>query len=92
MKYFPRGDYVLCRIERVDKSEGGIVIPSVSQQGNKWRVVAFGPDVKGLNAGDEVQLIGAVGEDIVPLPREKDLWLTKESNIVYVVAPEGTVH
>lgn len=87
-KYIPRNDFVLIRIVEVDKSEGGVVLPSMSQQSKSYRVVAFGPKVTDLKVGDEVQMMGAVGEDIALLPREKGLCVTKEQNIIYVIQPE----
>lgn len=45
-----------------------------------------GPDVKDeLKPGDEVLLIGTVGQDVVQLPREKDLLVTRERNVILVV-------
>lgn len=82
----PRNDFVLVKLTTVGKSVGGVVVPDTSQEAQKWTVVSFGPDVKGLNPGDEVMIMGTIGEDIARLPRESSLFITKQANILLVIS------
>lgn len=45
-------------------------------------MVAVGGDVKSVQPGDRVLIIGTVGLDVVTLPQEKELCLTKEANLI----------
>jgi hypothetical protein len=84
MRYIPRNDFVLFRL--VDKGiVRGIVVPQISAQGKERIVEAIGPDVKDLHVGDKVYVIGSMNEDLVSLPNEPDLYLTKQSNVVVIV-------
>lgn len=87
MKYHPRNDFVLYRM--VDKGTvRGIHVPQQAAQGKEMTIVAVGPDVVGIKPGDVVMAIGAYGQDLIALPNEKDLLLTKQANIVLVVEKE----
>ena len=84
MKYRPRNDYVILRLSNIDKTAAGVVIPKANTEGRVWTVVAIGPKVDDLKPGDVVNPMGEVGQDIAMLPRERDLYLTKEANILMV--------
>lgn len=86
-QYIPRNDFVLVRLSTV-ASNGGLILPQMSDQGMKWEVVAIGPKVEDLIVGDEVQMIGTQGEDLLRLPREKDLYISKEANVIYKILTE----
>ena len=89
MNYRPRLDFVLLRVTERGVSIGGVALPEISKESKKTVVVAVGPDVvDGLKAGDEVLLIGTVGQDVVQLPREKNLLVTKQANVILVVESE----
>lgn len=81
--YEPRNDFVLFRMS--GREHKGLVMPDQTQVGKVRSVLAVGPDVKGLNQGDEILVIGQVGQDVVQLPNEVDLFLTKQSNVAIVV-------
>lgn len=81
VKYNPRGDFVLFRVTKRDKVLG-IAMPQQSEQSIERTVVSFGPDVKDLQVGDKVLVIGHMGETVVEIPREKDLLITRQSNII----------
>ncbi len=87
-KYVPRGDYVLVQLIDVTLSTGGVALPSISADAKSFYVVSCGPDVKDLKEGDQVQMIGTIGEDIARLPREKGLFITKQVNILYTIIPD----
>lgn len=79
-----RNDFVLLRV--VDKGRvSTIITPQVSAQGKERIVLAVGPKVKDLAVGDSVFIIGSLGQDVVQLPNESDVYITKESNVVLVV-------
>ena len=84
-EYLPRNDFVILRLEILSENKQGLAIPSKSDEAHKWSIHAVGPDVKDLNPGDVVQAMGTQGEDLARLPREKDLWITKQANILLVV-------
>lgn len=87
MKYAPRNDFVLFRL--IDKGRvGSIMTPQKSAQGKERIIVAVGPDVKDIKPGDSVFVIGVVGQDVVILPNEIDLYLTRQANVVLVVNVE----
>mgnify|MGYP001558056617 CR=1 FL=1 len=88
MIYKPRGDFVLFRL--VDKGKlGSIMTPQISEQGKERVVLAIGPKVEGLLVGDRVFVIGTVGQDVVRLPSEVDVFLTREANVVLIVEEES---
>lgn len=83
-QYIPREDFVLFRMTRQDTVRG-LVMPQVSQQGLVRIVVAKGPNVKDLDTGDEVLVCGQVGSDVIALPNEPDLYLTRQANVLVIV-------
>ena len=87
MNYRPRNEFVLFR--RVDRgSVRGVAVPEASAQGKELVIEAIGPEVEDLAIGDIVLAIGTMGEDVVPVPNEHDLYLTRQSNVVAVVQRE----
>mgnify|MGYP001596401512 CR=1 FL=1 len=88
MKYRPRNDYVVLRLHNMDKTPAGVVIPKANAEGRVWTVVATGPKVEDLKVGDVVNPMGEVGQDIALLPRERDLYITREGNILMVQETE----
>lgn len=88
LTYNPRCDYVLVRLVRADKSVGGVVLPEATTEGHHWYVEDVGPEVENLEAGERVDIMGQIGEDIAPLRGEKDLFLTKQSNVCLIIREE----
>ena len=88
LTYKPRCDYVLVRLARADKSVGGVVLPEVTQEGHRWYVEDVGPEVEDLEAGDRVDIIGQIGQDIAQIRNEKDLFQTKQSNVCLIIREE----
>lgn len=85
VNYRPRNDYCIVRLETITENKFGMAIPISSNEAKKWIIHAVGPDVKDIKPGDVVQLMGKVGEDLAVLPREKDLYISRQANILYVV-------
>ncbi len=82
-KYRCRNDFVLFRL--VNRGQiRGLAIPDRAAEGKERVVVATGPDVKGLEPGDRILVIGTIGQDTIPLPNERDLYLTKQANVALV--------
>ena len=79
--YCPRNDYVLVKIVDLGKSPGGVLTPQAAIEGKEFFVEAKGPDVKHLEVGDKVLMIGVLKEDYAYLPSSKDLILIKQANI-----------
>jgi hypothetical protein len=74
----------------IDKgSLRGITIPPNAPQAKERIVIAIGPKVEDLEVGDSIIGTGKMGEDVVPLPNEQDLYLTRQSNILLVIEEEG---
>ncbi len=84
INYKPRGDFVLFRVTKRDKVLG-IAMPQQSEQSVERTIVACGPDVKDLNVGDKVLVCGTIGDSVVAIPNEKDLLLTRQSNVLVVL-------
>jgi len=82
--YKPRGDFVLFRVTKRDKV-AGIAVPQQSEQSIERTIVAFGPDVKDLQVGDKVLVCGQIGDSVVNVPNERDLMLTRGSNVLLVL-------
>src|SRR4051812_9202916 len=90
LKYAPRNDFVLIQI--IDRGYvGKVAVPGISKAGKDLVVVAMGPDVKSLNVGDKVMVIGEVGEALAALHDRKDMFVTKQSNVCYVITEEPEV-
>ena len=83
MKYRPRNNLVLIRRERIKVV--GLHMPDEAQEGNRLIVEAIGPQVENLYVGDVVLAIGTPGQDLVRIPTESNLFLTKEANVLAVV-------
>ncbi len=84
MKYRPRNDYVVLKLSNIDKTAAGVVIPKANAEGRIWTVVTCGPKVEDLKPGDVVTPMGEVGQDIALLPREMDLYILRQENILLV--------
>ena len=85
MNFIPRNDFVLVRIVQL-KEVGGLAMPDIAIQGKCFVVVAVGPDVKDLEPGDRVLMIGSEGVHYYPLPSSKDLLVIKQDHVVLVYA------
>ena len=82
--YKPRNDFVLYRV--VDRGHvRGISMPEAAAQGKDLIIEAIGPDVVGLSIGDKVLAVGTRGQDVIEMPSEKGLLLTRQSNVVLIV-------
>ena len=87
LTYKPRNDFVV--FELIDLGMvGGVHVPDRSAHGKERIIRAVGPDVKGLDVGQKVFVIGTMGEDVVPIPDKKQYYLTKQSNVVLIVCEE----
>jgi hypothetical protein len=84
LRFQPRNDYVLIRRVTLGETPTGIAVADGTIEGVEHRVSAFGPDVKGLEVGDSVLLIGTLGSDYGFLPNSRDLLITKQQNVVLV--------
>lgn len=59
--YFPTRDFVVLKEEKIEKTAGGIILPEAVQDRKMGlRVIAVGPDVKGIEVNDLVTLGPAV--------------------------------
>jgi hypothetical protein len=88
ISYIPRNDFVLYRI--VDRGQvRGVHIPQISAQGKDIVIVAVGPEVKDLQPGDKVFAVGTKGQDVIELPNEQHLYLSRQANIVLVVKDDA---
>lgn len=85
----PRHDLVLIRLQRKRITSNGVAIPENAPESLEWFVEAVGPEVNGLNAGDQVLVMGTVGQDIAQMLGLKDYYLTRETNIMCVVRNPG---
>lgn len=74
---------VLVRIEQ--RSEvGGIAMPDIAVEGKRFVIEAAGPDVKGLEAGDEVLMLGARNVTYFEVPGSQNLIVLKQEHVVLV--------
>ena len=84
MNYRCRNDFVLIRV--INKGQAhGLAMPDKSAEGKERVVEAVGPKVDNLKVGDKVFVIGSMNQDVISLPGERDLFLTRETNVVLVV-------
>lgn len=83
-QYEPLWDFVVVRSVHVDTTNG-VVLPESTMESVAWFVVAVSADTKGLAPGDQVLVIGTQGQDVVRLPRERNLYVTKEKNLILKV-------
>lgn len=82
--YAPRNNLVLIEQESRGKVRG-LHMPDRAEEGKRLVVRAVGPEVKGLEPGDEVLAVGTPGQDLVRIPGEANLYLTREANVLAVV-------
>lgn len=88
MQYRPRNDFVILKLTRIEVNKAGVAIPQGSNESMKWTVHSTGPKVEDLVSGDVVLVMGTQGQDLAPLPRERDLFITKEANVLLVVTED----
>lgn len=88
MKFYPRNDLVLIRVNKVETNEAGIVMPENSIQGKEYVVEELGPKVEGLAIGDKVFMLGQEGTDWMFLPNHHDLLMIKQVNVMVVYKDE----
>lgn len=84
MNVTPRNDLVLLRLTAQGTTPSGLKVADTSAEGRQWFVVNFGSKVTDLTKGMRVEVMGTINEDIVRLPNEKDLYVTKEANILLI--------
>lgn len=84
MKYSPRNDIVLIRSESRGKVRG-LHMPDATEEGKRLVVEAIGQEVKNLNVGDVILAVGTPGQDLVRIPGEGNLYLTKQANVLAIV-------
>lgn len=82
--YKPRNDFVLFRMISKDKIRG-LAMPQISEQAKERIIEAVGPDVVGLSVGQKVLVVGTIGSDVVPLPNEGNMFLTRQGNIIVTI-------
>jgi co-chaperonin GroES (HSP10) len=88
LKYEPRNDFVILRLSKRSTTAGGVGLPDTAAEGMVWHVVAAGPKVEDLKPGDQVEAMGTINQDIAPVIRTKDLFITKEANVLLKVVKE----
>lgn len=88
MKYRPRNDFVLLRRVKIDRTKEGLVMPDISEEGYITVIEAIGPTVEDLEVGDQVMAIGSPGVDLVVLKTDRNLFMTKEANVLVVLEKE----
>lgn len=81
---YPRNDMVLVESVKADQSSSGVLLPDTSLESSRFVVRAMGNKVNDLDVGDFVEIMGKVGEDVVPLPAryEGKLFITRQDNIL----------
>ena len=84
LEYRPRNDYCLIRRDTLGRTPSGIAVGDETLEGIEHVVVAKGPDVVDLEIGDKVMMIGSKGEDYAFVPRERNLLVIKQANIILV--------
>ncbi len=78
----PRHDIVLCEMVTVEKTESGIAVPQISQEGKKYVVVKTGPDVKhDLKPGMAVLIKGQEHVDWAFLPNSSRLFICRDKDV-----------
>lgn len=85
--YKPRNDLVIVRQSKREQI-GAIRLPDHSADSIKLTVEAFGPDVKDLEVGQEVLMLGTVGETFVPVPGARDLFMLRQGAVACVCEGE----
>lgn len=77
--YIPRNNFVLCEIVPLQTL---LAMPDIAAEGKGNIVKAIGPQVKDLEIGDQVMIIGAQGVAWSFLPGTRKLFIINEENVV----------
>ena len=88
ISYRPRNDFVLLESRPRGLTKDGLALPDISGESKEWFVIATGPLVEDLERGDKVLVMGAIGQDVAVLPMAKNLFATKQSNVLLIVEGE----
>ncbi len=83
----PRNDFCLIRVSQADK-QGGVHIPGMSQEAQRYHVEAIGPKVEDLKIGDRVLCTGKKDLDFSFIPGHSGLMIIRADNVVLVFEPE----
>jgi co-chaperonin GroES (HSP10) len=81
-KLQPRGDFVVVKIVPKGETASGIKVSESSLEGQDHIVVAKGPKVEDLEIGDVVMMTGRKDLDWSLIPKQRNLMIIRESNIV----------
>lgn len=84
VQYRPRNDNVIIRKVKRGKVRG-LHMPDQSAEGVDFFVVAAGPKVEDLEAGDRVMIMGRGTETYYPVPGEPDLIVIQEKMVAYKI-------
>lgn len=91
MKYRPRNDLVLVRIQFLATDPAtGVALPERSAEAAQFVVEETGPAVTDLKKGDLVEMRTSKVEEFSRLPRATDLFVTGQENVALVY--EAEVH
>ena len=85
MKWHPRNDFVLIRIDKVVKAEDELAFSDHAIQGKEFVVEAMGPLVEGLEIGDKVMMLGNLGATFFELPNDRNRIAIKQEHVVLVL-------
>ncbi len=88
MKFSPRNDYVVFKRVKRGRTITGIAVSDQAVEGVDHVIVVIGPKVQELKEGDKVLILGTLGQDYGQIPGSKDLFVTKESNVVLIYEEE----
>lgn len=84
VKYTMRNDMVLIRKQPKGKVRG-LHMPAASAEGVDFFVEAFGPEVKNLEIGDQIMLMGSGEEKFYPVPGDTTLLVAQQKLVAYVI-------
>lgn len=86
--YKPVMDYILCPYIRVEKTEGGVIIPQhLQEQNHIVKAVAVGPDVRNVKKGQNVFLAPNVKALIFELAGKEYIQI-REMDVFGIVTDE----
>lgn len=75
-----RGDSVLVRFINLGMARG-MAMPDQAAEGKEVIVISVGPDVKNLEVGDVVFMVGSLEEKVYTLPGSSDLIVSPQQNV-----------
>ena len=83
--YEARDNFTIIRTEKYTGKHHGLEMPETAAESTRFFVVSAGDKIDTLHEGDEVMIMGKLGEEYVYVPGERDLLVIDSRFVPYII-------